>query len=236
VEVARELWSLYGLQVVRIPTHRPVRRQRGTNQVHATAAGKWTAVVARAKQLHTDGRPVLLGTRSVAASEHLSKLLSDAGLPHEVLNARQDRREAEIIANAGTRGALTVATNMAGRGTDIRLGHGVAARGGLHVIATERNEARRIDRQLFGRCGRQGDPGCYEVIASLEDELLAAALPWTILKTIRYLRKQHLPVRSGWLMDVAQRIAEHRDARMRRNLVKFDEQTRQMLAFTGPLE
>jgi preprotein translocase subunit SecA len=236
MEVARELWSLYGLQVVRIPTHRPVRRQRGTDQVHATAAGKWKAVVARVKQLHTDGRPVLLGTRSVAASEHLSELLSAVGLSHEVLNARQDHSEAEIIAHAGTHGAITVATNMAGRGTDIRLGPGVAASGGLHVIATERNEARRIDRQLFGRCGRQGDPGCVEVIVSLEDDLLAAALPCTILEAIGYLRKQHLPVRGRWLINVAQRIAEHRDTRLRRNLMKFDEHTRQMLAFTGSLE
>ncbi len=236
LEVARELWSLYALQVVRVPTHRPVRRRHSADLVYATAAAKWAAVVARIKQLHAGGHPVLLGTRSVAASERLSKLLADAGLHHEVLNARQDRREAEIIANAGTRGAITVATNMAGRGTDIRLGPGVAASGGLHVIATERNESRRIDRQLFGRCGRQGDPGYVVVIASLEDELLAAALPRTILKTRRYLGKRHLPVRFGWIMDLAQRIAEHRDARLRRNLVKFDEQTKQMLAFTGPLE
>ncbi len=236
IEVARELWSLYALQVVRVPTHRPLRRLQGTDQVHATANAKWAAVVARVKQLHAGGQAVLLGTRSVAASEHLSKLLADAGLRHEVLNARQDRREAEIIANAGTRSAITVATNMAGRGTDIRLGPGVAASGGLHVIATERNEARRIDRQLFGRCGRQGDPGCFEVNASLEDELLAAALPCTILKITRYLGRQDLPVGGRMIINLAQRITERRDARLRRHLVKFDEQTRQMLAFTGPLE
>ncbi len=235
-ESARELWSLYGLQVVRIPTHRPLRRRRGRGRVHACAASKWPAVVKRVQQLHAEGIPVLLGTRSVQASEHLSRLLSAAGLDHQVLNARQDHREAEIVANAGILGAITVATNMAGRGTDIRLGPGVAAIGGLHVIATERNEARRIDRQLFGRCGRQGDPGHFEVIASVEDDLLSAMLPWTILKTISYLRTGRLPVPGRWLMNVAQRVAEIRDARLRRNLVKFDEQTRRLLGFTGTPE
>src|SRR5262249_3997301 len=136
-----------------------------------TTAAKWQAVLARAIELHSEDRPILIGTRSVAASDHLSRLLTGAGITHRVLNARQDQEEAAIIAQAGEPGKITVATNMAGRGTDIRLAPGVAERGGLHVIGTERHEARRIDRQLFGRCGRQGDPGSYEMIVSLEDEL-----------------------------------------------------------------
>jgi len=171
-EVARELWAVYRLPVVSIPTNRPVRRRRLPDEVYATAEAKWAAIVEKLRALHAAGRPVLVGTRSVQASERLSELLKAVGLPHQVLNARQDQEEAEVIANAGSRGRITVATNMAGRGTDIRLGPEVAALGGLHVLATERHDARRIDRQLFGRGGRQGDPGSFQVIASVEDEIV----------------------------------------------------------------
>ncbi|MDX1514556.1 MAG: prepilin peptidase, partial [Gammaproteobacteria bacterium] len=171
-EVARELWSVYRLPVVTIPTNRPIRRQRLPDQVYVTADAKWTAIVRLVREMTRKGRPVLVGTRSVAASEHLSELLTAAGLPHQVLNARQDQEEAEIIAGAGEHGRITVATNLAGRGTDIRLAPGVAQLGGLFVLATERHDARRIDRQLFGRGGRQGDPGSFQIIVSLEDELV----------------------------------------------------------------
>src|SRR5262249_44397317 len=147
------------------------RRHLGT-RVYATTEAKWAGVVAHVKRVHARGQPVLVGTRSVGASEHLSRLLTAAGLSHQVLNARQDRAEADIIAHAGEPEHIVVATNMAGRGTDIRLAPGVAERGGLHVIATEGHEARRIDRQLFGRCGRQGDPGSHELLVSLEDEIM----------------------------------------------------------------
>ena len=130
-EVARELWSVYRLPVVSVPTNRPVRRRRLPDQVHVTADAKWAAIVEAVRRLHAEDRPVLIGTRSVAASEHLSGLLTEAGLTHQVLNARQDQEEAEIIANAGSRGCITVATNMAGRGTDIRLGPDVVELGGL---------------------------------------------------------------------------------------------------------
>ena len=171
-EVARELWEVYRLPVVTIPTNRPAQRRYVGDEVYAMADEKWVAIVAALRRLRDEGRPVLVGTRSVAASEHLSELLSAAGLPHQVLNARQDQEEAEVVARAGERGRITVATNMAGRGTDIRLAPGMAEIGGLHVLATERHEARRIDRQLFGRGGRQGDPGSFQSIVSLEDEVV----------------------------------------------------------------
>ena len=171
-EVAGEMWSAYRLPVVTIPTNRLVRRRRLPDQVFVTAGAKWAAVVERLRRLRDEGRPVLVGTASVAASEHLSALLHAHGLQHQVLNAHQDQEEAEVITRAGEAGRITVATNMAGRGTDIRLGPGVAEAGGLHVLATERHDARRIDRQLFGRSGRQGDPGSFEVMASLEDDLV----------------------------------------------------------------
>jgi preprotein translocase subunit SecA len=191
--------------------------------------------VSRIEALHQAGRPVLVGTRSVAASERLSALLTEAGLVHDVLNARQDGDEAAIVARAGERGRITVATNMAGRGTDIALAPGVAESGGLHVLATERHEAGRIDRQLFGRCGRQGDPGTYELFLSLEDELLlyapralrAAFQGAPPLRTAGASRLHHL------LFSVAQRRAEHRHARVRRDLLKLDEQLASTLAFSG---
>ena len=170
-EVSRELAAVYDLKVVQIPTHRPVRRKNLGTRVFRTAEEKWRAVIAATAQAHAKGRPVLIGTRSVAASQTVSEHCVRAGLDHIVLNALQDFHEAEIIANAGNRGRITVATNMAGRGTDIRLGRDVAAAGGMHIILTEFHESLRIDRQLFGRSARQGDPGTYEAIVSLEDEL-----------------------------------------------------------------
>src|SRR5688500_19521826 len=171
-EVARELWSVYRLPVVSIPTIRPVRRRRLTDQVHVGVDAKWNAIVESLRRLHAEGRPVLVGTRSVAASEHLSELLNASGLAHRVLNARQDQEEAEVIAGAGSRGQITVATNMAGRGTDIRLGPGVAELGGLHVICSELHDSARIDRQLMGRCARQGDPGTVRQYMSLAGDVL----------------------------------------------------------------
>jgi preprotein translocase subunit SecA len=234
-EVAGELRAVYGLPVVRVPSNRPLIRQRLPHRSFATAKAKWDAVVERIRALHEAGRPVLVGTRSVGASEHLAALLEAAGLDHVVLNARQDKEEAEIVARAGEPGRITVATNMAGRGTDIRLAPGVAEVGGLHVLATERHEAGRIDRQLFGRCGRQGDPGTYEVFVSLEDELIMVHAQ----KVARRLAAHAARLgRLGslvphWVVIRAQARAESLHSRARRDLLRLDEQMETALAFSG---
>ncbi|MDJ0851271.1 MAG: prepilin peptidase [Myxococcota bacterium] len=237
-EVAPELWSVYGLNTVRIPTRRPVQRRALPTRVFVSAEDRWRAVVERARSLHARGRPILIGTTSVAASEQLSERLTRAGLEHQVLNARQDAEEAAVVARAGRPGRITVATSMAGRGTDIPLAPGVSERGGLHVIATQRSEARRIDRQLFGRCGRQGGPGSYELILSLADEPVklyhqAAILRWAS----RLARSGVLPRRLGlWLTSLPQRSEERRHARMRRELIALEEHLGDLLAFSGPGE
>lgn len=235
-EVASELWSVYRLNVVTIPTNRPTRRTAVQDSLYLSAEQKWHAVVERVRDLHEQGRPVLIGMRSVVASETLSRELGKAGLVHRVLNARQDQKEAEIIAQAGQPGRITVATNMAGRGTDIRLAPGIADLGGLHVLATERHEAKRIDRQLFGRGGRQGDPGSYQVILSLEDELFDDFFGQWPQRLLLRLGKPDAPAAS-WLTSLlvitAQRAAEARHRRLRRDLLKLDENLGDMLAFSG---
>jgi preprotein translocase subunit SecA len=229
-EVAGELFATYRLPVVRVPTHRPVRRRDLGERVFGTAERKWAAVVERIEALHRAGRPVLVGTRSVSASETLSARLDEAGLPHRMLNARQDDEEAQIVAEAGRRGRITVATNMAGRGTDIRLEPGVAELGGLHVVATERHEARRIDRQLFGRGGRQGDPGSFESIVSLEDELFQVhAGPLE-------RRLAEGGVAPGLALARCQRAAARLHARIRRDLLRHDRELDRLLAFSGRAE
>jgi preprotein translocase subunit SecA len=238
-EVARELWAVYRLPVVTIPTNRPPQRRHLPDKVYVTANEKWTAVVDSLSELQNEGRPVLVGTRSVAASEHLSTLLSAAGVMHQVLNARQDQEEAQVVAKAGERANITVATNMAGRGTDIRLAPGIAEKGGLHVLATERHDARRIDRQLFGRGGRQGDPGSYQAIVSLEDELVHDIYGKHAARLCSRFWGNGTPL-PGWLgaalVGLAQRIAERHHARVRSELLKTDDQLSDMLAFTGGSE
>lgn len=235
-EVARELWAVYRLSVVTIPTNRPVRRRQLPDAVYVTAQEKWVAIVDTLRLLSAAGRPVLVGTRSVAASEHLSGLLSDAGLSHRVLNARQDQEEAGIIAKAGEPGRITVATNMAGRGTDIRLAPGVAELGGLHVLATERHDARRIDRQLFGRGGRQGDPGSFQTIVSLEDEIVHDFFKGHLARVCRLFGKTGTPLPRTLgvlLLNIAQRAAERHHARIRSELLRVDDQLSDLLSFTG---
>ncbi len=169
---AAEFHDIYRLDVLPIPTNKPCIREDFNDLIFKSRREKFNAVVAKIVELHKKGQPVLVGTASVDASETLSRMLKMAKIPHEVLNAKNHQREAEIIALAGQRGAVTVSTNMAGRGTDIKLGEGVAELGGLFVLGTERYEARRIDRQLRGRCSRQGDPGASQFFLSFEDDLM----------------------------------------------------------------
>ena len=235
-EVAGELWSVYRLGVVRIPTNRPLRRRGMPDRLYAAAGEKWRAIVDAISTMRQQGRPVLVGTRTVGVSEHLSRLLIEGGIPHQVLNARQDEEEAAIIAGAGEAGRITVATNMAGRGTDICLAPGVAESGGLHVITTERHEAHRIDRQLFGRCGRQGDPGTCQAIVSLEDELVTAHTGRSWISLVRFMAHPKSQI-SGWagrvVFHVAQRRVERLHARARQAVLKMDEQIDSALAFAG---
>jgi preprotein translocase subunit SecA len=234
-EVRKELWSVYGLAVARITTHKPLRRTRFPDTILASLEEKGRAIRERVESLNQEGRPVLVGTRSVAASEELSKLFTGAGLDHRVLNAKNDLVEADIVAEAGQYKSITVATNMAGRGTDIKLGPGVADIQGLHVILTERHEAARIDRQLAGRCGRQGDPGSYEAILSLADSLLdggRAGLPGWIAKRMSTQSSLWTLVAKIAILH-AQRKMERIHARIRRELLKQDEKLGTLLSFSG---
>ena len=167
-----EFRDIYNMYVIQIPTNKPIIRQDYSDLIFATAEGKYSAIVKEIKERHEKGQPVLVGTVAVENSEKLSKMLKKEHIPHEVLNAKNNAREAEIIAKAGEKGAVTIATNMAGRGTDIKLGKGVKELGGLCVLGTERHESRRIDNQLRGRSGRQGDPGMTQFCVSFEDDLM----------------------------------------------------------------
>jgi preprotein translocase subunit SecA len=169
---ASEFWQIYKLDVVVVPTNKPMVRKDDDDVVYKTKREKYNAVINEIEEMRKVNRPTLVGTTSVEVSETLSRMLKRVGVPHNVLNAKHHQREAEIIAYAGLPGAVTIATNMAGRGTDIKLGPGVADAGGLHIVGTERHESRRIDRQLRGRAGRQGDPGSSRFYLSLEDDLM----------------------------------------------------------------
>ncbi|HPO10858.1 MAG TPA: preprotein translocase subunit SecA, partial [bacterium] len=169
---AQEFREIYGLDVVVIPTNRPLLRANHPDLVYRTEREKYNAIIEEIAEVHSEGRPILVGTTSIEKSERISKMLKPKGIKHQVLNAKHHEREAEIVAEAGQMSAVTIATNMAGRGTDIKLGEGVAEIGGLHILGTERHEARRIDNQLRGRSGRQGDPGSSRFFLSLEDDLM----------------------------------------------------------------
>ncbi|MDR3351943.1 MAG: preprotein translocase subunit SecA [Zoogloeaceae bacterium] len=234
-EVATELKRVYDLCVTRIPPHKPSRRQRLPDRVFCTSAARWQAVAERAREIAGEGRAVLVGTRSVAASEHLGRLLAGQGIPHTLLNARQDKEEAAAVARAGQPGRITVATNMAGRGTDIRLAPEVEEKGGLHVILTEFHESARIDRQLFGRTARQGSPGTVEAIVSLEDALFQRFIPW-FHKTgkvacLRSFLDHGLLFRA--LTAFVQARAEAHDRRIRLDTVRRDRKWLQALGFVG---
>jgi preprotein translocase subunit SecA len=232
-EVAGELHAVYGLEVVTIPTNRRSLRVRPPDRCYPGEAAKWQAVAEQAKALSGRGIPVLVGTRSLEASERLSAVLTQHGLAHRVLNARQDAGEADVVAQAGMAGAISVATNMAGRGTDIRLGPGVADSGGLHVILTEFHDSPRVDRQLIGRCARQGDPGCAIVITSLEDALFTEHGGWLqrLMCSVWRDGLQGRPL--SLLRKFAQAGAENIHARARRDTLKQDRNVDTMLAFAG---
>jgi preprotein translocase subunit SecA len=236
-EVAGELGTVYGLTVMPVPTNKPSRRELLPDRIFPTEEAKWRAIVERIGELHREGRPVLVGTRSVAASERLSALLVESGLEHRVLNAKQDREEAQIIAAAGEAGRITIATNMAGRGTDIKLSPGVEPRGGLHVILSERHEAGRVDRQLAGRGARQGDRGSFEVMVSLEDPLVGRYGRF-LLDWVARLEPGRAPGRwtAQFLFRSAQKRAERLHTRMRKDLLRMDRELKSLLSYSGKPE
>lgn len=234
-EVMPELRRVYDIEVFRIPTHVPGKRKRLPNRCWLTHAERWQAVAERAVELSRDGKAVLIGIRSVEASELLSGYFKERDIAHAVLNARQDKEEAETIAQAGQPGRITVATNMAGRGTDIRLAKAVSEQGGLHVILTEFHESSRIDRQLFGRCARQGQPGTVEALVSLEDELFLRFAPLLRSIAVRAARKNQMvsPRLLNLLVDYAQIMAERHNAGIRMSTIKQDRKLQSLLAFSG---
>jgi preprotein translocase subunit SecA len=235
-EAAGEFWHIYGLPVMAIPTNRPCVREVFPDRVFAAEEEKWRAVVEEIRELHASGRPVLVGTRSVQASEKLATLLTIGQLEFNLLNAVRHKEEARIVAAAGEAGRITIATNMAGRGTDIKLGRGVAELGGLHVIATERHESGRIDRQLFGRCARQGDKGSAQAYMSADDELLRRFMPEVLRRRLADAIRAGLPVThllAHQAVLQAQRAAQRLAFRQRRNVLKMDNWLEEALSFTG---
>jgi preprotein translocase subunit SecA len=235
-EAVAELWTIYKLPVLAIPTNRPCIRKILPDRVFATGEEKWDAVVQEIERCHSTGRPVLVGTRSVRASEKLAELLAGRNHPYNLLNAVRHKEEAQIVAAAGEENRITIATNMAGRGTDIKLGRGVADMGGLHVIATERHESGRIDRQLFGRCARQGDPGSAQAFMSLEDELFQRFVPAPMRNRLASALKRKT-LGAGRLSQAglshAQRAAQRLAYRQRRNVLRMDTWLEEALAFAG---
>lgn len=227
-----ELREIYNMEVITIPTNRPIKRVDYPDLLYPSVRAKYNAVVRLIQELHAKGQPILIGTGSVESSELLSKILMAQNVPHNVLNAKNNAKEAEIIANAGQRGAVTVATNMAGRGTDIKLGPGVAELGGLAVIATERHESRRIDNQLRGRAGRQGDDGFSQFFLSLEDDLMIRfgaeriRLIWERmnLDEEETVIKNRLITRS---VESAQKRVEGNNYDTRKNVLQYDDVVRE---------
>ena len=235
VQNSDEIRRVFKLRVVPVPTNRPVVRKLFPDLIFPTEEAKFDAIVADVKKMGEVGRPVLIGTRTVEKSESISRRLTALGIEHSVLNAKQDKEEASIISLAGQRGRVTVATNMAGRGTDIKLGPGIAEIGGLHVIGTERHEAIRVDRQMLGRAGRQGDPGSGQFYLSLEDKLLEVLGQEFHQKLIELGKaggnrdwNQYRP-----LFAKAQRKTEKKHYRQRLDLMHYERQRRELLGDLG---
>ncbi len=224
---ASEFWDIYKLGVLVIPPNQPCVRKDSHDTVYKTKREKFNAVVNEIQTVHAQGRPMLVGTISVEVSEHLSRMLKKVGIVHSVLNAKYHQQEAEIVSRAGQRGAVTIATNMAGRGTDIKLGPGVGEVGGLHVIGTERHEARRIDRQLRGRCARQGDPGSSHFFISLEDDLMRLFGSDKIVKVMEKVgleegqELEHVFLNRS--IEQAQKRVEQHNFQIRKRTLEYDD-------------
>ncbi|SPF55956.1 preprotein translocase subunit, ATPase [Candidatus Desulfosporosinus infrequens] len=222
-----EFRKIYKLDVVEIPTNKPAIRHDDPDVIYRTEEGKFLAAVESVAERHAKGQPVLVGTVSVEKSEHLSDLMGRRGIPHQVLNAKFHEREAQIVSEAGQSGMVTIATNMAGRGTDIILGEGVSELGGLHIIGTERHESRRIDNQLRGRAGRQGDPGSTQFFISLEDDLMRMFGADNIMGIMDKLgMDDDMPITSRMIsrsIETAQRRVENRNFDIRKHVLDYDD-------------
>ena len=222
-----EFKKIYGLDVVVVPTNRPMIREDKPDVVYKTVASKYRMVVEEIVERHKKGQPVLVGTTSIEASEYLSQLLKRRGVPHKVLNAKYHAEEAAIVAQAGQKGAVTIATNMAGRGTDIVLGEGVKELGGLHIIGTERHESRRIDNQLRGRAGRQGDPGSSQFFLSMQDELMRRFGADNVMGMMEKLGfEEDQPIESKLItrsVEAAQKRVEGNNFDMRKVVLQYDD-------------
>ena len=231
-EAAKEFWRIYELPIVVIPQHRKNLRKFFGDKVYLNSDSRWKAVQKSIAEVHKKERPMLVGTSSIKNSEKLSELLNEIELPHEVLNARRHKEEAEIVARAGKLEAVTVATNMAGRGTDIKLTKKVKAIGGLHVIATEKFISKRIDRQLYGRCSRQGDPGTVQCFLALDDELLKKNAPLvTLLAKVCYVFMPSFLLK--FVFSYAQWRAMHTAQMQRESILKSDNWLESSLGFAG---
>ncbi len=238
-EVSDELKRVYGLELFKVATNRPSKRKMLSERIYRNEDLKHQALLDRVGELYQQGRPILIGTCTVEESEKVSQWLQQVEISHRVLNAKQDQHESEIIAQAGQQQAITVATNMAGRGTDISLGEGVAELGGLHVIALSRNASGRVDRQLYGRCARQGDPGSAEAILSLQDPALEQFYSSAMLKLLTNFCPGSKPIPnfiSKLILRLPQRRNEKEQSLIRKMLMKQDRQLRRVLAFSGKFE
>ena len=222
--------------MVRIPTNKPCARAQWPDRIFASDETKWEAIADEVQRLHQTGQPILIGTRNVSGSEKLAALLEERGLTYRLLNALRHQEEANIVSLAGQKNQITIATNMAGRGTDIKLGSGVPEVGGLHVIATERHESRRVDRQLFGRSGRQGDPGSAQAFVSIEDELFRRHLHPAILRQATAVVKNGLPGKekvAAAAFRLAQRNAQKLAYKQRAGVLRMDDWLDKSLSFAG---
>jgi len=224
---AAEIKQIYKTDVLSIPTHKKCIRKDGNDLIFMTEREKYNSIIKEIQEIHAQGRPILIGTESVEISEKLSRVLRQQKLEHTVLNAKQHDKEAEIIAHAGKRSAITIATNMAGRGTDIKLEPGVAELGGLHVLATARHQSRRVDRQLRGRCARQGDPGSSQAYISFEDELLRLFTTPRLAAMLQKFRpEENEPISAPILnssIETAQKRLEQRNATIRKHTLEYDD-------------